>query len=390
MNLFDDEMRRDPYPVYERLRATSPVFHVAPADVWMLFDHASVKRALHDHEVFSSAVGASRGLSFEWLMFMDPPRHTKLRAIINRAFTSRAIAALEPRVRQLAKGLVDDVVARGDVDVEATLAAPLPMMVIAELLGLPLGDWPRLVGWSQAIMSLAATIIGSANEGARASAAFLQADGEMRAYLGELIAARRAMPADDLLTRLVTAEVDGEQLSEQELVRFFELLLAAGTETTTNLIDNAIVCFIDHPAELARVLAEPARVPAALEEVLRFRSPGQAMFRATKTEVELHGVTIPAGRMVLPIIGAANRDPAVFAQPERFDVARDPNPHVAFGHGIHYCLGAPLSRLEARVVLEELLPRIRGIEYTQGAQWTPRKPFHVHGPASLPVRLIAR
>jgi cytochrome P450 len=389
MNLFDDAMRRDPYPVYERLRVTSPVFHVAAADLWMLFDHASVKRALHDHEAFSSAVGASRGLSFEWLMFMDPPRHTKLRAIINRAFTSRSIAALEPRIRELAAGLVDEVVGLGEVDIEAKLATPLPMMVIAELLGLPLRDWPRLVGWSQAIMNLAATIMGSAEGAAASSAAFLRADHEMSEYLGELVAARRSHPLDDLLTRLVTAEVDGERLGDGELLRFFELLLAAGTETTTNLIDNAIVCLADHPDQLARILTEPAFVEPAVEEVLRFRSPGQAMFRATRQAVELHGVTIPAGKMVLPMIGAANRDPEVFPDPARFDIARDPNPHLAFGHGIHFCLGAPLSRLEARVALGELLPRIRRLELVS-KDWQPRAPFHVHGPASLPVRLVAR
>ena len=390
MQLFDDAMRRDPYPAYARLRSTSPIFHVAAADLWMLLDHASVKRALHDHETFSSAVGASRGHSFEWLMFMDPPRHTKLRAIINRAFTSRSIAALEPRIRELARGLVADVVRRGTVDLEAELATPLPMMVIAELLGLPLDDWRRLVGWSQAIMQLADTIMGPAADAELASSGFLRADAEMRDYVGKLAVARRSTPADDLLTRLVTAEVDGERLTDDELVRFFELLLAAGTETTTNLIDNAIVCLIDAPDQLARLHREPSLVPSAIEEVLRFRSPAQAMFRATRQAVELHGVTIPPGKFVIPLIGAANRDPAVFDDPDRFDIARDPNPHVAFGHGIHYCLGAPLSRLEATVALEELLPRVQSIDYAQDARWAPRKPFHVHGPASLPLRLSAR
>ncbi|HUS27262.1 MAG TPA: cytochrome P450 [Kofleriaceae bacterium] len=389
MNFFDDTMRRDPYRVYEQLRASSPAFHFAPADLYFLFDYASVKRALHDSAVFSSAVGASRGNSFEWLMFMDPPRHTKLRAIINRAFTSRSIAALEPRIRELAVALVDEVVARGEVDLEEKLAAPLPMMVIAELLGLPLGDWPKLIGWSRAIMNLAATIMGPAHESAAASADFLRADGEMQAYLGELVTARRAKPVDDLLTRLVTAEIDGEHLSQLELVRFFELLLAAGTETTTNLIDNAIICLVENPDQMARLQSNVTLVPSAIEEVLRYRSPAQAIFRATKQSVELHGVTIPAGKMVLPMLGAANRDPAVFPEAARFDIGRDPNPHIAFGHGIHFCLGAPLSRLEARVALEELLPRIRTIELAS-TQWTPRAPFHVHGPASLPVRIAAR
>ncbi|HEY5944813.1 MAG TPA: cytochrome P450, partial [Kofleriaceae bacterium] len=192
---------------------------------------------------------------------------------------------------------------------------------------------------------------------------------------------------DDLLTRLVEAEVDGEHLGELELLRFFQLLLAAGAETTTNLIDNALICLCDHPEQFEKLRATPALVPAMLEEVLRFRSPAQAMFRATKRDVELHGRTIPAGKMVLALIGSANRDARQFTDANRFDISRDPNPHLAFGHGIHYCLGAALSRLEARVVFEELLPRLSTIAYANAAPWPPRKPFHVHGPASLMMKL---
>ena len=166
-----------------------------------------------------------------------------------------------------------------------------------------------------------------------------------------------------------------------------QLLLAAGAETTTNLIDNTLICLVDHPDQYAHLRDEPALLPSALEEVLRFRSPGQAMFRATRCDVELGGATIPAGKMVLAMLGAANRDPRVFREPARFDIARDPNAHLAFGHGIHFCLGAALSRLEARVALEELLPRIRGLAYASDAPWEPRQAFHVHGPASLPMRL---
>ena len=389
MPLFDDEMRRNPYPMYDQLRGASPV-HMAAQDLWLVLDYDGVKRTLHDHEAFSSRVGGTRGVSFEWLMFMDPPRHTKLRAIISRAFTPRSIAALEPRVRELARGLIDAALAKPIVDVEAELAAPLPIMVIGEMLGLPTSEWQRIERWADTIMGLAATIIGTPADAAAASDAFARASAEMEQYLAEQVATRRVAPADDLLSRLVQAEVDGEHLTELELLRFFQLLLAAGAETTTNLIDNTLICLADHPGELAKLRAQPALVPSAIEEVLRFRAPGQAMFRATRSDVELGGKTIPVGNMVLALIGAANRDPRQFAEPARFDITREPNPHLAFGHGIHYCLGAALSRLEARVCFEELLPRIATVAYTSSEPWQPRKPFHVHGPASLPLRFTDR
>jgi cytochrome P450 len=385
MTLFNDDMRRNPYPMYDQLRAASPV-HLAAQDIWLVLDYEGVKRALHDHESFGASVGGTRGVSFEWLLFMDPPRHTKLRAIISRAFTPRSIAALEPRIRELARGLIDPLLAKDVVDVEAELAAPLPIMVIAEMLGIPTSDWKRVESWADAIMGLADTIMGSPAEAEAASAAFSRSNDEMKEYLAVLVGARRVQPTDDLLMRLVEAEVDGEHLSELELLRFCQLLLAAGAETTTNLIDNALVSLIDHPGELAKLRAAPALVPSLIEETLRFRSPAQAMFRATKRDVELGGKTIPAGKMVLAMIGAANRDPKQFVEPARFDIGRDPNPHIAFGHGIHFCLGAALSRLEARVAFEELLPRISSVVYASDVPWSPRKPFHVHGPASLPLR----
>lgn len=383
MDLFSEATRRDPYPLYDRLRRDSPVLHVPTLDLWVVFGYDAVKRALTDHEAFSSDVGPSRGNRFQWLLFLDPPRHTQLRAIISRAFTARSIAALEPRIRARACELIDRVIDRGELDLVADLAAPLPMLVIAELIGLPTEDWRRLAGWSEAIVNLGNTIAGG--DGSRASAEFLRADAEMAEYLGLAIAARRGGAADDLLTRLVTAQVDGERLGDPEIVRFCQLLLAAGTETTTNLIDNAMLCFAAHPDQLARVRADPALLAPAIEEVLRHRSPVQAMFRTTRREVELDGTTIPAGKFVIAMIGSANHDPRRFAEPERFDLTRAPNPHVAFGHGIHFCLGAALSRLEAAVALDELLRRFAGFELAE-PDWPPRTSFHVLGPARLPLR----
>jgi cytochrome P450 len=314
---------------------------------------------------------------------MDPPRHTKLRAILGRVFTPRSIAALEPRIRALTRELLGRVLDRDELDVVADLAAPLPMMVIAEMLGLPTADWQRFAGWSEAIVNLGNTIAGGDAE--HASAAFRAADGEMAPYFAQAIEERRARPSDDLLSRLAVAEVDGDHLDDHEITRFSQLLLAAGTETTTNLIDNAVVCFAEHADQLARIRAEPALLAPAIEEVLRYRAPVQAMFRATARDVELDGTRIPAGKFVIAMIGSANRDPRRFPDASRFDAARSPNPHIAFGHGIHFCLGAPLSRLEGSIALGELLTVMEHFELVS-PDWPPRGSFNVLGPAALPVR----
>ncbi|WP_437938082.1 cytochrome P450 [Sorangium sp. So ce341] len=384
MNLFPDEMRRDPYPLYEQMRGSSPVLHIAPFDLWMIFDYEGVKRALTDHDAFSSAVTPPTGKAPEWIVFSDPPRHTKLRGIVQRAFTPRSIAGLEPRIRELSRELLDQRIEHGAMDLVADYAGPLPAMVIAEMIGIPAEDRARFMRWSEAIVNLSHTLSGG-EEAARVVSEHAAVKEEMKAYVADLLEARRRAPEDDLLTRLVEAEVDGERLNEDELLNFFQFLLAAGTETTTNLIDNAILCLLESPAELARVQAAPDLVPSAIEEVLRYRSPLQMVFRETRRAVEVHGQTIPAGKLVLPVIGSANRDPQQFRDPGRFDVARDPNPHVGFGHGIHFCIGASLARLEARIALPDLLTRLRGLELASEEPWKPRKALIVHGPARLPV-----
>ena len=386
LDFFSADVRRDPFPLYAHLRSVTPVLHVPASDLYVLLDYDSVKRALTDHEAFGSNVSPSRGLSFEWLLFMDPPRHTQLRNIIARAFTPRSIYALEPRIREISRDLLDAVIERGAMDLTADYAAPLPLMVIAELVGMPPGEWQSLRRWSDAIIGLGSTIAGTEESSKMASARFLAANDEMAEYVGRLLVERRSTPRDDLLTRMLDAEIDGERLSELEILRFVQLLVAAGTETTTNLVDNAILSLLDEPAQHAILEREPARIPAAIEEVLRYRSPAQVMFRVTRREVVLHGVTIPAGKFILVALGSANRDASHFADADRFDIARDPNPHLAFGHGFHFCIGASLSRLEARVALGDLLARVRGIERASDEPWTPREAFHVHGPTSLPIR----
>ncbi|HYO72996.1 MAG TPA: cytochrome P450 [Archangium sp.] len=385
MNLFSDEVRRNPHPVYEQLRGRSPVLHEPHADLWMLFDYESVKRALQDHEAFSSIVAPPSAMTSQWLVFTDPPRHSKLRALLLRAFTPRAVASLEPRILALSHELLDRTMARGEMDLAEDFSVPLPLRVIAELLGVPTTDLPHFKRWSDVMMALGYAVAGS-EEAARVQREFAEVTQEMRVYVGELAAQRRAAPRDDLLTRLVEAEVDGERLTGDELLGFVQLLLSAGHETTTNLLNNALLCFLEHPEQLARLRAEPALLPSAIEEVLRYRSPVQAMFRVTRSEISLHGQVIPPGKMVLAMIGSANRDPRKFQDPDRFDISREPNPHIAFGHGIHFCIGAPLSRREARVGLSVLLDRMRDVALASDAPWEPRRAIHVHGPARLPIR----
>jgi cytochrome P450 len=385
MNFFSDEMRRDPFPAYDQMLSRSPVLHVQALDLWMIFDYGGVKRVLNDHEAFSSSMFTARRANPEWFIFFDPPRHSKLRALITRAFTPRMVANLEPRIRELSRELLDQRIEHGEMDLAADFSVPLPMMVIAEMLGIPAEDLPRFRRWNDAMLSLSFAVPGG-DDAAKASQDYFAVKAEMGAYLTGLLAERRTAPRDDLLTKLVEAEVDGVHLTEPEILGFFQLLLVAGSETTTNLLNNAILCLIENPDQLARLRATPELLPSAIEEVLRYRSPVQWMFRATRRDVEMNGQTIPAGKLVLPIIGSANRDPGQFPDAGRFDIARDPNPHIAFGHGIHFCLGAALSRLEAKIALPDLLERLKGLALANLEPWEPRKALHVHGPARLPIR----
>ncbi len=363
LDLFSDDMRRNPYPAYDRVRADSPVSHLAAYDLWMIFDYDGVRRVLTDHTAFSSDLShvPGQGNPGEWFLFFDPPRHTRLRGLIAKAFTPRVVADLEPRIRELSRQLLDAAIERGEVDLVAEFSGPLPMRVIAELLGIPAEDWPRYRRWSDAILGIANTF-ARGEEAQRIFAEYHAVTEEMRAVLPELIERLRAASAGALLAGLVEAEVGGERLTPREVLGFVQLLLVGGQETTVNLINNAILCFLEHPEQLARLRAEPSLLPSAIEEVLRYRSPLQWMPRATARDVEMHGRVIPAGKLVLPVIGSANRDPRQFPDAGRFDIGRDPNPHIAFGHGIHACLGAPLARLEARIALADFLARVSEFE----------------------------
>jgi cytochrome P450 len=346
----------------------------------MAFDYETVKRALTDHETFSSRHGP-----VEWMVFLDPPRHSKIRALISQAFTPKSVANLEPRIRHFSTELLDHGIERGQMDLAADFSIPLPTMVIAEMLGMPLSDLPRFKVWNDIMLKMSYSVPGG-SAAAGVVDAFRSATAEMNDYLTILLTERRANPRDDLLSRLLHAQIDGERLTQLEILGFFQLLLLAGSETTTNLVNNAILCFIEHPDQLSRLQAHPELLPCAIEEVLRYRSPLQWMFRLTKRDVELLGQKIPAGKLLLTMIGSANRDPRHFPNPNQFDIARDPNPHIAFGHGMHFCLGAPLARLEARIALTDFLARAKNFGLATNQPWEPRPGVHVHGPARLPIR----
>jgi cytochrome P450 len=382
-DLFSDDNRRNPYPLYDLARSVSPLFRVPGRGVWMVFDYDGVNRVLSDHGAFSSRHGPA-----DWMIFTDPPRHSKLRALVSKAFTPKSVAALEPLVREISGELLDRVAAKGEMDIADDYAVPLPMAVIAAMLGIPAEDRDHFRRWNDAILRVS-YLFGDASRAGAVMKEFDATTAEMDDYLRVLMARRRVSPRDDLLSRLAAAEVDGETLSSEDILGFFQLLLLAGSETTTNLINNAVLCFMSHRDQLERVGRERGLIPSAVEEVLRYRSPLHWMFRVATREVELHGQTLAAGSVVLAMIGSANRDGAAFPDPDAFDVARDPNPHLAFGHGVHFCLGAPLARLEGRIALGDLLDRVKGIELALDSPWVPRPGLHVHGPTNLPIRFMA-
>jgi len=373
----------DPFPHYERMRAAAPVFHDEQSGSWHVFRYDDVQRVLSEHATFSSRMGGdapsgSGQLFASSLITADPPRHRQLRSLVTQAFTPKAVDALAPRISALANELVDGMVARGgSADLIQDLAYPLPVIVISELMGIPAQDRERFKHWSDTIVSQTRTGPGSGSQDTTTS--------EMVEYFLDLIDQRRSRPGEDMISSLLSAEIQGQKLSVPELLGFCALLLVAGNETTTNLIGNAVLCLSESPGTLDRLLKEPALLPPTLEEVLRFRSPVQSMYRVSVAETEVGGERIPAGAPIVAWIGSANRDERQFERAAEFDVDRSPNRHVAFGHGIHFCLGAPLARLEARIALDALLARLPGLSVASGAHLERMESTIVYGLKALPI-----
>ena len=356
---FDAEVIADPYPVYRELRANSPAHWSREANSWVLSRYDDVSAALADPATYSSASGIfptppgvdMTELFLPMLIMSDPPRHTQLRQIVSRAFTPRRIAALEPHIETLVKDLLDQTPEAGNWEFVSGFAGPLPAIVIADMLGVPRDDRDQFRAWSTTLIQ-SNPVRGEFGAGLDAAAALYE-------YFTAFLAERRAHPQDDLMTALVQAEVDGEYLSEEELLGFCLLLLVAGHETTTNLLSNSAVVLAQHPDVRQQLADDPELVPAAVEELLRFDSPVQGLARTLTAPVELHGESMQTGDTVLLLFGSANRDDHAFPHADRFDVNRHPERQVAFGRGIHFCLGAALARLEARIALQALLARHR-------------------------------
>jgi cytochrome P450 len=379
-----DDPRLDPFPWYRQMRAADPVRHDYRYGGWGIFRYDDVQEVLSNYAVFSSQFMGGAPLHESMpiaasMISTDPPRHRQLRSLVTQAFTPRAIEALTPRIAAIVDELLDAALPAGRLDAIHDLGEPLPVIVIAEMLGIPTADRGRFKIWSDAVVSLAG---GAAMSG-------FTAQREMVAYFMGIIERRRREPGDDLISALLQAEIDGERLSMPELLGFCALLLVAGNETTTNLIGNALLCFAERPALWERLRAEPALIPQAVEEVIRFRSPVQAMYRVATQEAELSGRTIPAGASIVAYIGSGNHDEQRFAEPERFDLDRSPNRHLGFGHGIHYCLGAPLARLEGRIALAALLRRVRRLRRADDAPLQALPSPIVYGVRSLRLAVEA-
>lgn len=356
---FDADIQDDPYPTYRLLRDEAPVYRAEDSNTWVISRHEDVSAALLDHDVFSSVNGVfptPPGSTFvesflPMMIMMDPPRHDQLRALVSRAFTPRRVAALGEGIEQLAERLVQQLDrAAGTADFIADFAGTIPAMVIADLLGVPREDRAQFRQWSSTLIQ-SNPAHGDVGEGLAAAAA-------VYTYFADFLADRRRTPRDDLMSALVSAEVDGQKLSDDELLGFCLLLLIAGHETTTNLLGNAVVVLAEHRSSRHRLAADPALLGLAVEELLRFDSPVQGLSRVLTREWTLHGITMPEGDSVLLLFGSANRDERVFAHPDIFDIDRKPEHQVGFGRGIHFCLGAALARMEARIALRAFLSRV--------------------------------
>jgi cytochrome P450 len=382
-NPYSYEFHEDPFPVYRRLRDDSPCYHDDELGFWALSRYADVLSALHDPDTYCSRFGITleEGNPLPMMLTTDPPEHTALRRLVSRAFTPRRIADLEPAIRALSTQALDQLPDQDSPDLIGDYAALLPMDVISRLLGVPDGDREQLRGWSDALLHR--------EEGDKdVTPAGVDAAYQLYKYFSAFVADRRAAPgADDLAAALVTLVGADEQLTDDQVVGFLFLLIIAGNETTTKLLGNCLLALQRFPEERAKVLADPARIPDTIEEILRYEGSTQAMARTLTRDTEVHDCKMPEGDKVLLLLGSGNRDERVWDRPDVFDIDRSwPTHHLAFGHGIHVCLGAALARLEMRVSLEEFLGRHPGYEIDESALVRVHS-GNVRGYSKMPIRL---
>ncbi|MGC5010295.1 cytochrome P450 [Streptosporangium sp. DT93] len=381
-------MHEDPYPVYARLREEAPLYRNEELDFWALSRHDDVGSAFRNGRTYSNGYGVSleptawgpkayRTMSF---LAMDPPRHTRMRALVSRGFTPRRVAALEPRIREITRLHLEPALEGGEFDWITAVAGRVPMDVISELMGVPEADRQEVRRLADVLMHRDDGLQDIPPEGMAASL-------ELIGYYADMLALRRARRTGDLTSALLDAEVDGDRMSDEEIIAFLFLMVVAGNETTTKLLGNALYWAFLNPAEGAKALG--GAVGPWVEETLRYDTSSQMLARRVAEEVEVHGTRLPAGARVLLLVGSANRDERVFPDPDRYDLDRDTGEMISFGRGGHFCLGASLARMEGRVVLGELIRRITGYEIDPaGAERM--HAANVRGFAHLPMSVTRR
>jgi cytochrome P450 len=383
------EVRRNPYPYYAELRNHTPVYWLEPLQSWVISRYEDVAYVAKNTQLFSSApiIPAIMGEQnpvpeVNWLISADPPAHTGLRRLVNKAFTPRMVAALESRVEEIVAQLLDAGEKSNEFDLVRDFSTPLPLMVIAEMLGIEPDRYRDFKQWSDDMLRATGGGEVSPVERERLRGSM----NDMQQYFERAIAERRQSPRGDLISALVRAEEESQALSPREVLAMCMLLLLGGNETTTNLLGSTVITLLAHPAELAKVRANPSCIPQMIEEMLRYESPVQAIFRSATSDTNIVGAPIAAGDKVLIFYGSANRDERHFLNPDVFDITRNPQDHLGFGFGIHYCIGAPLARLEVRIAINALLsrfPHLRLHDYK--SEWVDS--FVMRGPLVLPLDL---
>ena len=386
---YDYAVHEDPYPFYARLRAEEPVYHNSELDFWALSKHADVREAFRAPETFSSAMGVSldpvaygphayKTMSF---LAMDDPRHARLRRLVSKGFTSRRVDALSEGIERISRQYWDECLERGEFDFVDDFAGKLPMDVISDLMGVPAADRAELRRLADLVMHREEGVHDVPEDSMVAAL-------DLITYYQGMVAERRKSRTEDLTSALIDAEIDGEKLEEDEILSFLFLMVVAGNETTTKLLSNAIYWGHEFPDQSQIVLDDPGRVSDWVEETLRFDTSSQMILRTTTEEVTVRGVTIPAAEKVLMLIGAANRDEEVFPDGDMFDLGRDTSASLSFGQGPHFCLGAHLARLEARIALDMVTRSLSGYELLPGAERVHSS--NVRGFAHLPMRVEVR
>ncbi len=388
-DLFAPDARKNPFPMYAEMRRESPVCRAEPGGLWAVSRHEDALFVLKHPELFSSqgfrvltlADWLPRNPLAESIVLMDPPVHTKMRALVSRAFTPTTIVRLLPRITAIAEELAADLARRGEADFVADFAVPLPSRVICELLGLDPSLHAEFNRWNR-LMQMISPVTPPEH-----IPEIQKCMEDVRAHMLDVIEARRRAPAHDMVSDLLRAEVDGQRLTDDEIIAFMILLLIAGFETTSSLLSKSLVHLSDTPSDVARLRANPRLLPGFIEEALRFCSPAENLFRLTTTDVTLSGVTIPAGSTVCVMLASANRDERKFPDPDRFDMERAAQGVLSFGHGIHYCIGASLAKAEAMAGYEALLARFERFERTTAdIPWNTN--LAIRNPMALPMRFV--